>query len=232
MDMDRESPTIRRPEIQLSPLTPQRLPPPVLKNFDSVRRNIQLYSSGIFDVSCQSQRDSPQSHTASPLPDLPPRADFANLSRSYLASLHDHFPILHWPTFQHEVDQAYTTRSFHGIAREWVGLFFAVLACGSLHSSNLQVGLHKIPDRGKEYFEISTGMMDAFSQNVTTTHVRVALLLSIFAAESNMGWAGSTWLANATRMAQILGLHLEMDGPAIDGEMRRRLWWSIYTLDR
>jgi hypothetical protein len=55
----------------------------------------------------------------------------------------------------------------------------------------------------------------------------------MFAAESGMKSVASVWLASAVRIAQELGLNIESGQlPVIDGETRRRLWWSIYTWDR
>ncbi|KAJ4337246.1 hypothetical protein N0V95_008383 [Ascochyta clinopodiicola] len=61
----------------------------------------------------------------------------------------------------------------------------------------------------------------------------VALLLSIFAAESNMRQVGSMWLASAVRAAQELCINTELESwPVVEGEMRRRLWWALYSRDR
>jgi hypothetical protein len=128
--------------------------------------------------------------------------------------------------FQHEVDEVYTSRSFHGASREWIGLFFAVLACGSLSDTSGS-------DKGMAFFDIATSALTPWTHDLTTTHAQAALLLSIFAAESNMRSAGSVWLASAVRIAQELCVNTEADvWPVVESEMRRRLWWSIYVRDR
>lgn len=211
---------------------PKRVQPPVLKNFDFVRKNIYTYSRGVFDLPHQNKHSSAPSLGSFSLPEMPPRADFAHLSRSYLDSIHEAFPILHWPTFQHEVDQVYTARSFQGMSREWIGLFFAVLACGSISSSNSPTRSPKLQSRSPSYLEVSAQILSPPSPELTINHARVALLLSIYAVESNMKSSGSVWLSLAVRIAQTLGLYLETERSVFEGEMRRRLWWSIYIWDR
>lgn len=208
-----------------------KLPPMVMRDFDHVRRNIQTYSQGIFDT--PHLRASAPLEEGSGLPEVPPRAVFAHLSRSYLNYVHAWYPALHWPTFSQQVDEVYTARSFHGKPREWIGLFFAVLACGSLNTSATPGSPPATPSRGLSFFDIATQALTPWPQDLTIVHAQVALLLSIFAAESNLKAVGSMWLSNAVRAAQELYINTEIESwPVVDGEIRRRLWWSIYSRDR
>ena len=232
MEIDRVQTPNHRPEPPaLSPNTMQRLQPPPLRNFDSVRRNIQIHSQGVFDVHPQLIPATSLDPPRNSIPELPPRADFARISRSYLDSIHEVYPILHWPTFQHEVDRVYQSKSFHGMEREWIGLFFAVLACGALRSSTAVFN----PSSGEKapaYFDVASQALTHPLQTTSVASTKLALLLSIYASESNMNNVSSSWLALAVRSAQTLGLHLEVGRSAIEGEMQRRLWWSIYTWER
>ena len=219
------------PDEQGPPAVRHRLAAPIMRDFDHVRRNIQTYSQGIFET--PHVRASALVEEESGLPDVPARADFAHLSRSYLNHVHGWYPALHWPIFQGEVDEVYTARSFHGMPREWVGLFFAVLACGSLHNSATPESPPIASDRGMTFFGIASQALTPWPQDFTITHAQVALLLSIFAAESNMRMVGSMWLSNAVRVAQELCINTEMDSwSVVEGEIRRRLWWAIYSRDR
>ena len=75
--------------------------------------------------------------------------------------------------------------------------------------------------------------MSPAPQVPTLNHVRAALLMSIFATESNLKNEGATWLATAVRLAQVLGLHIDNNTETdYEVEMRRRLWWAIYVIDR
>jgi hypothetical protein len=83
------------------------------------------------------------------------------------------------------------------------------------------------------FFDIATQALTPWPQDFTITHAQVALLLSIFAAENNMRTVGSMWLSNAVRVAQELCINTEIDSwPVVEGEIRRRLWWAIYSRDR
>ncbi|KAJ8110172.1 hypothetical protein OPT61_g6911 [Boeremia exigua] len=213
------------------PAVRHKLTAPVMRDFDHVRKNIQTYSRGIFDT--PHARASTPLEEGSALPDTPPRADFAHLSRSYLNQVHYWYPALHWPTFSQQVDEVYTARSFHGMPREWIGLFFAVLACGSLEGAGTPGSPPVASSRGLSYFDIATQALTPWPQDLTITHAQVALLLSIFAAESNMKSVGSLWLSNAVRIAQELCINTETESwPVVDNEIRRRLWWAIYSRDR
>ncbi|KAF2183691.1 hypothetical protein K469DRAFT_206266 [Zopfia rhizophila CBS 207.26] len=228
MDIDRRQPDSQR-EIQM---TVQKARPPTMNNFDLVRRNIRTHSRDIFEPPPPYRQTSVLMSSPSALPEIPSRADFARLSRSYLDSVHESFPVVHWPTFQREVDQVYTARSFQGMPQGWIGLFFAVMACGALQPSTS----HESPKSSKasmSYSEISSQSLTPWPEEPSLTHAKVAILLSIFNHESNMKSAGSMWLASAVGIAQELGLHAETETwPVVEGETRRRLWWSIYTWDR
>jgi hypothetical protein len=213
-----------QPEIQ--PRT-HRIAAPVMRNFEHVRDNIRAHTRGIFNMSHVHSTVSRE--TSSAILEVPQRADFARLSRSYLDSIHEWYPILHWPTFQHQVDEVYAARSFEGAAREWVGLFFAVMACGSLHTN---ATIPSSPD-GTSYFESATQALMPWPQELTIDCAQAALLLSIYAAEQNWRSVGSMWLGSAVRAAQEMDVSCDVSvGSVIDGEVRRRLWWALYTRDR
>ncbi|KAL6703964.1 hypothetical protein ACN47E_008902 [Coniothyrium glycines] len=210
---------------------PQRIAAPILNDFDHVRSNIRKYSQGIF--STPHQVPSGLRHLSGRRPDLPPRADFTHLSRSYLDTIQEWYPVLHWPSFQHEADEVYISRSFEGVSREWMGLFFAVLACGTLQSAAYAEPLSKSKHAGLAYFDIACDALSPWAQSLTMTHVQAALLVSIFATERNMKSSGSMWLASAVRAAQELQIHSQVDAFSnIESEMRRRVWWAIYARDR
>jgi hypothetical protein len=225
-DYERAEPKRRHSEAQSAlPPTPQRIAAPDMRNFEHVRDNIREHSRDIF-VTSHAHTTVPR-ETCSVLHEVPPRSDFARLSRAYLDSIHEWYPALHWPTFQNEVDEMYTAKAFEGKTREWIGLFFAVLACGTLH------GPADYLPNGTMYFELATKSLTPWPQDLAMEHAQAALLLSIFATEQNRRTVGSMWLGSAARAAQELNLHCAVStGSVIDTETRRRLWWAIYTRDR
>ena len=212
-------------------LAPRQISAPVLDNFDRVRSSIREHAHSVF--STPHQNSSRPAEPNWPLPDVPSRADYAYLSRSFVDTIHAWYPAVHWPTFQHKVDQVYASRSFEGCSREWVGLFFAVLACGSLHPRSEHISSRDMAVEGQAMFETAASALQPWSEELTITHGQVALMLSIFATESNRRSLGSVWLASAVRVVQELQISPEMDcWSAFDGEIRRRLWWSTYVRDR
>jgi hypothetical protein len=202
-----------------------------MDNFDHVRENIRNHSRGIFSIG--NSHDTIPIRSSTFLPEIPPRPDFARLSKSYLDSFHEWYPIVHWPTFQGEVDEVYMTSSFDGVTREWIGLLFAVLACGSLQLDGARHDVAPSALAGLSYFDKATQALTPWQNELSIVHVQSALLLSIYATESNSRTIGSMWLSSAVRAAQELNVHCDHDsGSVIDAEIRRRLWWALYTRDR
>ncbi|KAK2629377.1 hypothetical protein QTJ16_000197 [Diplocarpon rosae] len=165
-----------------------------------------------------------------PPPDLPPKHISDHILGSYYASVHTLIPILHWPTFEQEYEAVYQTGSLQGVPPGWSSLFFSVLAVGVLFSTDLAI--HR-PRQGEEYLETSRRLMDPWKDTFEIDHAQASILISIFLSEMNRPSAAGIWLASAVRISQEIGLHLEIGPwPIIQGEMRRRVWWAIYVLDR
>ncbi|CAG5149071.1 uncharacterized protein ALTATR162_LOCUS2292 [Alternaria atra] len=209
----------------------RQIPFPTLNNFDHVRSNIRTNSKGVFSTPHQTPSSAVVSNWR--LPEIPVRANFAYLVRSYLETTHEWYPAIHWPTFQREVDEVYTSKTFEGCSREWIGLFFAVLACGALQAGTEHMNPVTSASRGQTMYETAIAALQPWPQDSSVTYAQATLLLSIYATESNMRSVGSMWLASAARMAQDLEISPEVDcWPVVDGEIRRRLWWAIYVRDR
>jgi hypothetical protein len=209
----------------------RQIPFPTLNNFDHVRSNIRTNSKGVFSTPHQTPSSAMVSNWR--LPEIPVRANFAYLVRSYLETTHEWYPAIHWPTFQREVDEVYTSKTFEGCSREWIGLFFAVLACGALQAGTEHMNPVTSASRGQTMYETAIAALQPWPQDSSVTYAQATLLLSIYATESNMRSVGSMWLASAARMAQDLEISPEVDcWPVVDGEIRRRLWWAIYVRDR
>lgn len=223
----------RRSETQMPvPANLHRPPPPTLSNLRHVRDNILGYSQGIFRT--PHTREVVSAGRTTPLQlQLPTFTQFAHLSQAYLESLHVWYPIVHWATFQNEVEEVYAANTLEGRPRDWIGLFYGILACGSLQAGspwNDNAGSHST---GTTFYGIAAQTLSPWPQEVSLMHTQLAFLLSIFAAESNMRSAGSMWLACTVQAAQELQLHCETNSKSfIESETRRRVWWAIYVQDR
>ncbi|KAI4712025.1 hypothetical protein J4E89_003471 [Alternaria sp. Ai002NY15] len=231
-DPERTDTKRRLSEAQIGAIPgPRPITMPALNNFDQVRSNIRTHAQGIFPTPHHDPKGAGLTNWRSP--EIPIRADFAYLARSYMETIHESYPAVHWPTFQREVDEVYTSKTFEGCSREWVGLFFAVLACGALQAEPGHTNSPTSVSKGQAMYETATAVLQSWPHDVSVTYAQAALLLSIYATECNLGPAGSMWLASAARMAQELQICPEVDvWPLVDGEIRRRLWWSIYVRDR
>ena len=203
-----------------------------IAGFDGVRRNIEGNSRDIFPLPTR-QPEGPAAIATSDYPDLPPRADFAHISRSYLDSIHETYPVLRWPSFQSEVDQVYTARGLQGMPREWIGLFFAVMACGHLSLPPNTSSPLRVADNGRRFYDIAVQSVTPWPSETAVIHAQIMFLLALYATESNMKTAGTMWLASGIRIAQCLGINFEDEAQSfVQAEMHRRLWWAFYVRDR
>ena len=165
-----------------------------------------------------------------PRPELPPRQLTDQLLRAYFSSAHTMFPILHMPTFQITLDDAYRGANSR-VSPAWLSMFFAVLATGSLFSPEPTTS--KSFYRSAELLESARSMADPWSNDFSLDNSRALILITICLNEMNLKSAAWSWLGNAVRVGQDLGLHTEFGAwPVIEGEMRRRTWWTIYIWDR
>lgn len=212
-----------------SPKERQQGPPP-MRNFDAVRSNLREYGKGLFKPPAPFRQPGPQPTYPHTTP-LPPKHTTQHLLSHFHGSVHVYAPIIHWPTFQQEVDDLYRNGSFQGVRQIWVALFHAILACGTLMDhqplGSAQEG------QGAAYMEMCLRNVNTWSDDFTIDHARATLLISIYFMESNLRSAGWVWLGACVRISQDIGLQTESSTfPPFEQEMRRRVWWGVYNWDR
>lgn len=195
-------------------------------DFAEVRSNLQRYGRDIFKQPSSHHQALSESPSSSPfsLPDLPPKSVADDLLRQYHVSFHLTLPILHWPSFMQTYEEAYREGSLKRVPRIRSALLFLVLGCSNLVRSWRDCW---------KFLEISKSLIDIWTEEISLDHVRCALLSSTVLVEMNLKSAGWTWLGCAIRIAQDIGLHREAGKrSAVEDEMRRRVWWSLYSSDR
>lgn len=163
-------------------------------------------------------------------PELPPIQTSKRLLDAYFTSTHTMFPIFHWRTFDQEVEELYRAGKMQNAPASFVSVFFAVLALGSLFAPEApgERSYH-----AAEFLDKSRKVMDPWNNNFVLDDARALVLQAICLHEMNLQSAAFNCLGNAVRVAQDLGLYSEMGPwPMVEGEMRRRTWWTIYILDR
>ncbi|KAI6084303.1 fungal-specific transcription factor domain-containing protein [Hypoxylon rubiginosum] len=167
-----------------------------------------------------------------PRPPLPSKPIVDKLLNTYYGAAHIMMPILHWPTLQNEVEELYRNPSnLQRVPISWNSMFFAVLAVGSLFSDD------PCPERtlrASEFLGASRSLTDPWNNDFDLDNVRASFLVSLALNELNLKSAAWNSLGNAVRSAQDLDFHLEVAGirSRVDADMRRRVWWAIYILDR
>lgn len=222
-----QQPHLKLPDIGYRP--PRRPKPSVAQDLSSVRSNMREYGRGIWKLPTPYRQQSRRSLLTVDSPPLPPKALADRLLAQYYACTHSVFPVLHWPSFFEDYEQVYRTGSLRGTPREWAAVLFGVLACGSLHTLDRS----SREKDGKEFVQTSCGIIDVWQDDFSLVQARAALLVSIFLYEINSKSASWVWIGSAVRVAQEIGLHLDSGPwPALESEMRKRVWWGIYAWDR
>ncbi|KAL5615305.1 uncharacterized protein BROUX77_001142 [Berkeleyomyces rouxiae] len=201
------------------------------------RSQVRLASTGLFklppnagSVSC-----TIIGAFAPPVPDLPSLEITRHLLYHYYNSIHTMFPIIHWPSFREEIDRMYAQGSGHCESPDFLAVFFAVLALGSLSSSEPPPHhyAHRVYQQG-ELLEAARKLIDPWSTSGTLNHVKALTLIVIGFNETNLKAGAFMWLGAAVRAAQSLGLYADTGSGLgfVEVEMRRRVWWTLYVLDR
>ena len=200
--------------------------------FDVVRSNVRDYSRGIF-LPLVTYGTPISLLQEAQLPQMPPK----RISDSLLSSFHDSFhvntPVVEWSTFLSHYNECYQSESLHGRPQHFVALFFAILAVGSLQRPGSQNDDSNSGNGGDQFFEQARRALGGGVRSLTLDHCRVALMLSVYCMETNMRPMCRTWLATALAFSVELGLHQNnMREPTPEAEMRRIVWFSIYSRDR
>ena len=206
----------------------KRSKPPMKEDLSRVRANIRKYGDGLVMVPLPYSLAVRQHGLPQELPSLPARHLVDKLTVRYHDCVHGIFPILHWPTFCEEIERTYRMGHFRDMPREWTALFFSILALGSLYTTD-----RASHDDGKRFLGMGNSMVDYFQDDFSLDRARMSFLHSIFLMEMNLRSASWVWLGVAVRVAQDIGLHVQT-GPwsPVEGEMRKRLWYCLYTWDR
>jgi hypothetical protein len=228
---DTQSPALVLPEIAHKL---ERTPRPgSAGDFGHVRKNVRIYGRGIFKPPTQYRLKAPPLPTLSSTPTIPPKQQIDLLLAKYYGGIHIFAPVLHWRTFHTDVESVCAAGSLKLVPRVWVALFFSVLACGTLQSSDSTHSTVHTSTDGDHYLDIALSSLQVLTDDFTVDHCRAAFLISMYLHENGMRSAGALWLGNAARIAQDLGLQNEQSIPrTMESEVLRRIWWTIYSWDR
>jgi len=108
-----------------------------------------------------------------------------------------------------------------------------ILAFGQLYSINQWVDFRGPP--GFEYFSHALALLPDAHEEGSISCVETLAYVGYFMQNMNRWDAAFLYIGMALRMAISLGLHQEVATHGLtdaEREYRRRVWWSIYSLDR
>lgn len=140
-------------------------------------------------------------------------------------------PLVHEPSFRQELNAYYDDPRSESIAfRSLVNMVFAY-GC-----DYLQLELSQTYQLSQEFHKRATELILLVCYELASLEVVQALLLVTLHLNSSMQFH-RMWINTGllVRTAQALNLHLdpsEWNISLIEKELRKRLWWSIYSLDR
>ncbi|KAI3323811.1 fungal-specific transcription factor domain-containing protein [Xylariaceae sp. AK1471] len=231
MDVDAEAAeqvALRLPELNSEPRKRKRAP--AIHEHGRARVLFRSVSKGLLKAPAPYRPWPESAFFDQARPSLPAKLTVDKLLHTYYAAVHVMTPIIHWPTFQHDVDRLYQSNDLHQVPSPWLAMFFTILAVGSLFSAD------SVSDRALkagEFMEVSRSLMDPWANDFVLDDVRGLFLLALALYEMNLKSAAWKWLGKAIRCAQDLDLHLEVGVRSrVEADMRRRVWWAVYILDR
>lgn len=112
-------------------------------------------------------------------------------------------------------------------------LVLLLLCYGSMYSVNQWAGSDGPP--GFTFFRHALFLLPEIHQEGSVLFVQVLSLIAPYFQNLNRKDAAFLYIGLAIRMAISLGLHQEVadsDMGPVEREARRRLWWSVYSMDR
>ncbi|KAG2118968.1 fungal-specific transcription factor domain-containing protein [Suillus discolor] len=162
------------------------------------------------------------------------------LVETYFERLHFLMPILDKPSFMPRYKQLMAKRDdidFIQAEASFISVVFAVFACAAHLVNDPRLTCENPDDGGTGmiYYERALILHYISHASIQVSHVQCFILMSSFLCSVNC--LPQAWLlvGQAVRTAQDLGLHRSPRRLAIsttDKETRRKIWWSVYCLDR
>ncbi|KAK4045993.1 hypothetical protein OIV83_006458 [Microbotryomycetes sp. JL201] len=164
---------------------------------------------------------------------LPPYHEAKRLVSMFFATCTD--PLFWVPrSFENMIDQYYR----NGVTADdrWnLCVFYCILALGAQHSAESTRTGDSLP--GMEYFAKAKLLLFNFCEESSVTCVQALSLVAYFLLSAHRRDAAYAYIGLATRTCVALGLHRNLPHPTAGDnqvllEERKRLFWSVYCLDR
>lgn len=163
---------------------------------------------------------------------LPPTDLAEHLIDIYFKFVHPHLPVLHKNSFMRQY------RNPDPEKKPPLVLLNAMFAIASRFSTNPEIIGHGDDPEGfgDEYFARAKKLVDLEYELPRQSSIQALLLMVTYRFTSAKS-GGRVWvmLGMAIRMAQDLGMHRNSARwhlPPLETEVRKRLWWTLYVMDR
>ncbi|KAG9498025.1 hypothetical protein J7337_010906 [Fusarium musae] len=138
----------------------------------------------------------------------------------------------------HEIEQFYTNQTCPlRFDPSFICLALTIFALGSHWTPLERPGHSRIDehDPGRLFFEQAKVLVPDVIELPGLRSIQVCLILGVYLMPQNAVGSSYVYLGMALRKALAFDLHQDSDDQAMDArerEVRRRLWWSIYSLER
>ncbi|KAI1350776.1 fungal-specific transcription factor domain-containing protein [Xylaria sp. FL0043] len=153
-----------------------------------------------------------------------------NLCRTYFDIIHVQYPFLHQPTFLQSLRRFFEDDGQNHIAGFQIYMVLAI-------SATIISRLHKVPLSGERYYMTALQYFEKIQMESSIQGLQCVLLLLIFTMQSSTIRL-DVWCLNYQCIASVLDLGLQRAVTTssgiskLDQEMRTRIFWVVYTLDR
>ncbi|KAF5638123.1 transcriptional regulatory [Fusarium sp. NRRL 52700] len=138
----------------------------------------------------------------------------------------------------HEIEQFYTNQTCPlRFDPSFICLALTIFALGSHWTPLERPGHARIDehDPGRLFFEQAKVLVPDIIELPGIRSIQVCFILGVYLMPQNAIGSSYVYTGMALRKALALDLHQDSDDQAMDArerEVRRRLWWSIYSLER
>ncbi|KAI0405902.1 fungal-specific transcription factor domain-containing protein [Xylaria palmicola] len=152
------------------------------------------------------------------------------LCQTYFDIIHVQYPFLHHPTFIRLLERFFQEENQDEIVGFQIYMVLAI-------SATIASKLHKIPLSGERYYMTAMQYFEKIQMESSLQGLQCILLLLIFAMHSPTTRL-DVWCLNYQCIASVLDLGLQRtltisSGISrVDQEMRTRIFWVVYSLDR
>ena len=214
------------PDVSRSPRRMLRARPP--SDLSAARAQLSDVGRGILKPPIAPSTPDNMDRRSPPLSALPPREVAQHCLDTYLQCFHRRISVLHWPQFCQTFWSLYSVDIASSITREAMALCFSVLGLGALFS--LDPGIRS---SSGDFISMSYQHLDFWADSIGIDQAVACFLLSRYLCEINKKSTSYVWLGSAIRVAQDRGLHVQGGHwSSVEGEMRKRIWYSMYVSDR